>query len=285
MPCAWLSCESPLAEGESIGLVVQSELITVQLTARVEGVDRAEARNRRTPIFLERGLSIPYPNQFYYFITVTSPVRPSPSAQTDRKATCGFPAKVSGDYDSYSVLIADMSRGGARILSGEPIESSELMELSCEVDGKVVRLPARPRYSRSEPGREGLYSVGFRFEHVSRIDAARWKTRLSEAYITPSRAPASSDLVESDLSSASNAGTDLRVIANKLLAKMREVNRAERRYLRQQLQAQGSCLSPEALQALEAQLDIMTRHKEQFSDNLASTIQVMYSKIEAAEAA
>ena len=75
------------------------------------------------------------------------------------------------------------------------------------------------------------------------------------------------------------------MIANKLLAKLREVNRAERQFLKQQLSAHNFHLPAEALRGMEAQLDVMARHKEQFADNLASTIDVMNARIQAAEAA
>lgn len=285
MPCVWISCDSPLAVGEHIGLVVQSDMLSVQLTARVEGVDRVEATNRRTPIFLERGVSIPYPPQYYYLVSITSPVRPAPSAQADRKAVVSFGGRVSSDHDAYQVLIADMSRGGARVLSTQPIEGNEVLELSCEVDGKVVRLPAVRRYIRQELSKEGLYSIGLRFEHVSRIDAARWKTRLNEAHINPARAQSSANVLEPESGPNGNPATDLRTIANKLLAKIREVNRAERRLLGEHLAAHQAHIGPDGLKVLEAQLDVMARHKEQFAENLASTIAVMHAKIESSEAA
>ena len=265
-------------------MVVQSEFLSVQLRARVDELDRHEARNRRAPIFLERGVSIRQPEEYYYRVEIVSPIRPSPSPQTDRKAVTAFGARVASDIDTYPVLIADMSREGVRVLSTEPIPGSETMELTCEVEGKVVRLPAQKRYVRVESAKDSLFSVGFRFDHVSRIDAARWKVRLNEAYITPARAQSAMESERMDLCEA-NTDNDLRMIANKLLAKLREVNRAERQFLKQQLSAHNFHLPAEALRGMEAQLDVMARHKEQFADNLASTIDVMNARIQAAEAA
>ena len=63
MPFGWISCDAPLAIGEQISVSIQGEHESVNAPALVIDVDRREMQNRRAPVYLERGVTIPLPIQ------------------------------------------------------------------------------------------------------------------------------------------------------------------------------------------------------------------------------
>lgn len=278
MPYGWISCHHPLAIGEDIQLLIQGENESANVKARIIDADRGEMRNRETPVFLERGNSIPYPLDYCYQFEFMSTVRPVPNKDTDRKAVSSMVARVGTMRFERMVLLADVSVSGARILSTEPIESGELLSFEFEQGGKTIAISASGRYLRRESSNRDLYSAGLRFEGVGRIDTARWKMILHEASAKPARAPHTNQSL-SPVLEAVEGGQDFQNIAKKLLAKIQEVDKAERDFLRKHLEQQQGSLDEISLRIFEAHWESMARHKQQFSDNLSAAIEILHSQV------
>lgn len=282
MPFGWISCDSPLAIDESIALVLQGNRESAQVRARVLDIDRHEMRNREKPVTLERGVTIPLPLQYCYRVEFTTPIRPTINRETDRKAVLDKIAKLGSLRFERKVLLADVSASGARVLTTTPIEIGELLSFEFERDGKTVAFSATGRYARKVASPRELYSVGLQFEDIGRIDAARWKVVLDEAGSIPARSSSAGESILT-LAQASESGKDFRNIANKLLEKIEEVDKAEREFLRNQLSNEFAALETAELVALEIQLDVMAQHKRQYIANLASAIEILYTQAQSTE--
>lgn len=279
VPDGWLLSESPLSIGEEIDLVIQGDLQSVKLRSRIVEVDHTETRNRRHPIFLPSGLAIKQPVAYYYRFEMLTPMRPVSNRDLDRKIVVPTEVRVSTPSQQLVAVLADVSENGARLLAPTPIEGCDLLEFRIEVDGQELEVLASSRYSRKAPGHEELFAVGLHFEKIGRIDAARWRKILAIARSEPARIEWNGPPEDSSVHIPVQADFDLRTIANKLLAKIQEVDRAEREYLLTALMLRSEEIDAEEMARVEAKLAIMERHKRQFAENLASTIEVMHAKI------
>jgi hypothetical protein len=79
-------------------------------------------------------------------------------------------------FRSCEEIVADVSRGGARILSEAPLDPGRRLLLEMELpDGRAFEAIARVAWRRLEPSASAPYGLGLEFlggtpEHISRLD-------------------------------------------------------------------------------------------------------------------
>jgi len=79
-------------------------------------------------------------------------------------------------FRSCEEAVADVSRGGARVLSNEPLGPGRRLLLEIDLpDGRPFEAIARVAWSRVEPHARGSYGLGLEFlggtpDHLARLD-------------------------------------------------------------------------------------------------------------------
>lgn len=93
-------------------------------------------------------------------------------------------------FRSCEEAVADVSRGGARVVSDEPLGPGRRLLLEIDLpDGRPFEAIARVAWSRLEPSPAGSYGLGLEFlggtpEHAARLDA--FLSDMSHSRSTPS---------------------------------------------------------------------------------------------------
>jgi PilZ domain-containing protein len=79
-------------------------------------------------------------------------------------------------FRSCEETVADVSRGGARVLSDEPLGAGRRILLEMDLpDGRLFEAIARVAWSRLDPGTSTTYGLGLEFlggtpDHLARLD-------------------------------------------------------------------------------------------------------------------
>lgn len=109
-----------------------------------------------------------------YLFNIPEPLRLTTPCEEARVYVQDVSGILHGDSRELDVIILDVSRKGAGVLTPLPVSAGERVVLTIDTPGGSVNCAGEVRYCRNDAKVKGHFRAGIMLDDMGRIERARW---------------------------------------------------------------------------------------------------------------